>query len=760
MTPTRLDAAITVDQLPAGDFVAHSGTRAYITLRFLANTAQATVLEERTLPGGRLELTVRYPSAVKRNPAGDEYEAEGVIEVTPKWLRDNVMRDYVNWREAWWREAVQNSVDAGATLIKLSAEEETDEAGNQSWLIVCEDNGSGMTQEVMEDPENGFLVMGGSTKAGGRGAGAFGKAKEMLIMPWLEWKLTTLGKQYSGVGRKWKRKSAPHHQGVKLEVRMPADLYTDKTVAMAFLEKCYLPGITFRVNGHTVSSTKMPTPATLLYQDQYGGIYQGPRSRTPLLYVRKNGLWMFSHQLPSHSKVDLVCEVTAPSKLVFTQSRDEFQWNVSLKSKIEEFQYEVATEGKIKKGLGEYREEFKGSGLFSLPHRTAAILNEAGPLPEIKRGSVAVHKNTIESIVHSLASLAAYESDMNPEDKFGMVEPDAARAILDAVEVKGQAQYESMVKQLVWKPSFLILKDKNLNYNVPKRFKPAFMTPSILRLARVWAELCRVALIGLGSSEDYGVGWHFTEEAQALYSSDNGHWLMLYPFKGGLEQEEMWDPGKREDLAMLWSLAIHECTHMHDGVMKHTDSYAAALTQNVGKLAESWSIAKRAAAAVKLRGQVPKKEKPAPRREAPEAKVFYPELDAVVKIPAIIQHVLANQDPTRVDLKNLAHVLSYLFTDDHQAGNPDRSLKNFGQAAVWVYDDLRRTTDRMHRWLTPSVKLQLVDEGTWKQFRLILKDDADDAALEVKRRWRLMENEAGDALSEHRIYLYNSTEEA
>src|SRR3990172_3676700 len=72
------------------------------------------------------------------------------------------LRDYNDWQEKWWREAIQNSVDAGATRIQCIArstspeghmmdvaEEQARIAEGIGVTVSVEDDGGGMSEEVL-----------------------------------------------------------------------------------------------------------------------------------------------------------------------------------------------------------------------------------------------------------------------------------------------------------------------------------------------------------------------------------------------------------------------------------------------------------------------------------------------------------------------------------------------------------------------------------------------------------------------------------
>jgi len=119
------------------------------------------------------------------------------------------------------------------------------------------------------------------------------------------------------------------------------------------------------------------------------------------------------------------------------------------------------------------------------------------------------------------------------------------------------------------------------------------MQKRIKQLLRFWAELCRFVLIQLSSPHRYGVGFVFSEDSRAMYiREDNEDWLMLNPLKpprvGSLRSvdpstQDVYSLSSPDDINWLYAAAVHECTHIADGISYHDESFSTAFTQNVAK---------------------------------------------------------------------------------------------------------------------------------------------------------------------------------
>jgi len=91
--------------------------------------------------------------------------------------------DYRHWQEAWFREVVQNALDANATHIDFTFRK----SGNNI-ILTARDNGSGMDQYTLL---NKFLVLGATSK-GAESIGGFGEAKKLLLWPWRFWMIGSM----------------------------------------------------------------------------------------------------------------------------------------------------------------------------------------------------------------------------------------------------------------------------------------------------------------------------------------------------------------------------------------------------------------------------------------------------------------------------------------------------------------------------------------------------------------------------------------
>jgi hypothetical protein len=548
------------------------------------------------------------------------------------------MKEYRDWKEAWWREAIQNAVDAGATQIDCRVEQI-----EEGIAVSCSDNGRGMDAWTIE---NKFMVSIESTKEGVSGAaGGFGKAKELLILPWIAWSIHSLGTRVYGSGDDGEGDDAPYRQGTELRVIMPADNASTADAAIEYIRKCTLPHVTFTVNGQVVAADLDRGEEI---RDFHGKAVLYHSRKEPKLWkalVRTKGLAMFSFGwMPSGLEGHLVIETVGPSVDLLTSNRDGFR-DEGLRDDLDQFirQLSADLEVALEKKKNHFDLRFEGSGKFEGAPQAelqAAMLSHLEEIVPARQkggqiGTLSASQITVLTEILGAMGGGAAEDEAQQGGALNMRATAAvATALLDGVPMSGTDAVEAAIKQLSWEPDFF-MSNKVDGFQPPKMFFPKTMTPTLRKLAKMWAELCRFVLIQLGSKQQFGVGWMFAERTGAAYQhlpDQDEHWLLFNPFKrprsfdytGKPSKDDLYNPSDDEDLAWLYASAIHECTHMADGFDEHDVAFAYAFTRNVAKIAGKEKQIRAIRKAVLARG--PKAPGAAPREK--KAPAFAPLADA------------------------------------------------------------------------------------------------------------------------------------
>jgi len=583
-----------------------SDTTSFYEALASVDLGHARLVGQAWLPDGRQVIEVVWR---RNNPVDEETSMLGQIEIGERFL-SRPLKDYTNWRTAWWREAIQNSLDAGATEILLDAQENPD----GTWTVSCDDNGKGMN---FEEVRSYFLRMGESGKKVGQAGtvGGFGKAKELLVLPWLQWSISYNGGKVVGNGLQFKRTAGEPRKGIRIEVVMPTDAHTTlgdarSILSRSDLKRChfFLAGVRFDPRSFLVVKKPIRTMAGK------GTIYAKKTPGEPhySCLIRHHGLFMFDIYTDKLEAI-VVLELEGPSIELLASNRDGFA-DYSIKAAVSDFINELAKDKEVALRAPDktIRKIYHGTGPLEAREQTAkskAIVKETA--------SAILAKETwgdeeVKDISMILEEVSRQETDMgfkdtDKSDKF-RTQGETIREIVRATSSENSRTEDRLrlLDTLLWKPSFLVLNER-AHVAVPKMFFPESMTPTTLGLARIWSELCKFVLIQIQTFKFFGIGFCFTEEAAAMHTVEAGlDWLLLNPYRDSRDPSKgIWRSKNEKDLAMLYALAIHECTHLQ-GQVYHDKDFAYLMTANVGKCASGWKEVKRIVSTIPIYGQVKK----------------------------------------------------------------------------------------------------------------------------------------------------------
>jgi histidine kinase/DNA gyrase B/HSP90-like ATPase len=536
--------------------------------------------DTRYLDHGLIERTFR-----------DDFAANPEIGFDPEYF-DRVFLEYRDWRMKWWRECVQNSVDARASQIDLSVAQ----APDGTWVVSCTDNGKGMTAETVTEK---FLKMGGTGK-GDRSAssiGGFGKAKELLAFPWIAWEVWTHDVLVTGSGSHYEVTQAPEYlDGTRLQVTMPADKATSTTDAMEFLGRSRIPRVRFYLNGERFSAGGLRR-GKLVEEWAFGELYHNKSAKRGVVYVRADGMYMFTAESFDAQYGTLLLELTGDTTKLLMPNREKFQ-NWENERALRSFISELESEGErtLRKKDKLITEVWEGTGQISTAQGVSSVLDTVGPLPPVDARGLIISKESAEDLAGTLSNLV--EVLQYTQGNLTM-SPASARIVEEIVHepLKGQANLDALAQQLVWTPAFMV-ENEVKRLHVPSKFKPDGMNGRMVALAQIWAEACRWVFIQLGRSAEYGVGFVFSDNALAVCKQRDGKfWLLLNPLRSVEPLAQLSIPAKgllykssRDDMKALYARAVHEVTHMDSGYMRHDSSFAAALTDNFAKCSDGFKV--------------------------------------------------------------------------------------------------------------------------------------------------------------------------
>lgn len=603
---TLLQRPVDPRTLKNGIYIAESPSQAYFDLKVLSSDPAVTVLGEGPLPEGQRYITVRVDGIPRAEIVSNP--AEGKVSIGREFFV-TALKDYENWKEKWWREAVQNSVDAGASEIELGCIENDD----GTVTVWCEDDGKGMDKDVIL---NKFLVLGGTTKTLTSGtAGGFGKAKELLILPWLSWKIHSRSTVVDGSGINYVVDTAEYLHGTRLEVVMSQDQCTNHAAAISFVSKCTLPDIEFLIRYKNPETgqreikrmqANFNTGKPIRVLDDKAEVYYNKDTRvsssSSRAIVRVNGLFMYEVYMNESIPGSVSVELLGPSISLLTANRDgirDYQLKRSIESLLQEIAADTSSALKAEKGL--IRKKYQGTGRFKAESEAAKkdllLATGESAAREIARGGEegnSMSDRLISEVVQVIQSYQPSDKDgpVVGFSKLSAISPEIAKEMLDQLHLSGVEHFENAMKQLVWRPDFYVVNEIE-GFKVPSSYMPENMRSLVLKLAKAWAELVRFVFVQLNTDVEFGVGFIFSESTLAEYLYEDGkHWILLNPLKAkdswSSKTQKNWSASQDDDLKVLYALAIHEATHCANGIDWHNETFAYAMTMNMAKCADGW----------------------------------------------------------------------------------------------------------------------------------------------------------------------------
>jgi hypothetical protein len=578
---------------------------------------------------------------------------------------DESLRNYKKWETAWWRECVQNARDArgperpeGPSEIKLECvvEPYTDRDGKtvEAVRCTCEDNGIGMPEDILR---RAFLTWSGSVKPPGA-QGGFGDAKELIIMPWLGFEIRTRDSVATGRHDDFSVVKGPYLQGTRVTAWMPRDKATTAEHAQGLVERCNMPNIRFTLNGKRIEAKlaggDLVRSGTVRRDDgtEVGRyeIYHSSRSRRHGVYIRANGLYMFEKWVGSPYKGVVYVELFGGPKDLFDRKRSGLSEDTNISYAIDAFIADLIRDPRkaLKKeraDKGKVRKLYEGTGALKVREgiaaEVAAKMSVANPVSDQKKwadGGVNFTEDAIKRIVEAIEEeepapepppRARDETPIDyepppppppPPPPLVRTNAQAVGVMLQETKFVGSDHAASALRLMAWQPVFLLVNEVDY-YTVPAKLRPEGMSPTYLKLAELWTEVCRFVLLRLGWTRPFGVGFVFEwDDAKngvtvAAYTREDGlDFLLANPatlakmgerldkegdvISVNFEETQRWDLSDNKAFHQLCAAAVHEVTHMISGLDDADPAFGSELTVNFGALPDLFPVCKKIRAKV------------------------------------------------------------------------------------------------------------------------------------------------------------------
>lgn len=613
---TDVSQIVNAQHIPSGPVSAISGSPGFTALLAMIAAGDARYGGDQFFTDGSRVIMAEVPPAGHQIAANPE---EMHLIIDPGYFERAEQEYTTPWRIVWWREAIQNAVDAKAGNLKLSVKEL-----GEFMEVTCIDDGVGMDKDTLQYK---FLALGGTTKGQSGQIGGFGVAKKILCFRWPQWLIMTREHVLSSRDGKMEYTTGDYFKGTMLKVLMPrqSGMYTRSDFASEFLERCNLPGVKILIDGEPWSGRWLPNGKHIrdLHGDRSDAkVYYTKASKLVqgVCYVRTSeGLFMHERYLSNEIKGYVIIELVAknnpktgqpyPSRDFLSASRDDLT-DETLKQAIYKFLNELAVETKsaLKSKAASKLQVFSGEGGKFKPEFRALYSNVMYNMFTKKtRAGVQLTDEAKKGIIDLLGSSREINKQLMGE-------------LLNST-YSGETQVEAALFHLTsgfWKRDFMLYPDPDMEgFSVPKRFHPEYQTPTLHQLIRTWVNLCEYVMAALNCQREFGVGWCFSNDMSACHlKKDGADWLLLNPFiidesilrrmgvkekKTGskLKENPEWKSTDRNHLRVLFALAIHECTHFVDDIGYHSETFSSAITYNTALAGPGFEMLVRVAKAAR-----------------------------------------------------------------------------------------------------------------------------------------------------------------
>jgi hypothetical protein len=455
------------------------------------------------------------------------------IGISPRFFRHE-LNAYSYWEKAFWRELVQNAVDAKASTITISLT--TNQNGN--CVITFSDNGTGMDEATMR---NVYFQLGETGKDNADTIGGHGRARILTCFAQEAYQIRTANLLCSGIGGHYSiQNDLPYTKGCTLEIEIhKCSQDRMRSELTRYLQTCQLPCEVF-VNNEKFTEWLYRRKATRTLT--FGTIHTSKTFSHKVL-VRVRGVTMFETWL--ECSIGIILEIeAAQSRRILTVSRDRL--------KDEQNQ--------------EFQAFLSQATIDSQSLKRDALRNETNVFGKFRRIGKKQHAN---------------QEKAEPEH------PPEMRTVPGSTLLHGWNNTFSIPTSLPSPDSTLPSPARNdyvlhfedatsLEIKGSKKFQPETLSGAREKLLEAWDEALQFFLEILSELQDqefdYMPGFLFCPHLRGGHQKrDEGHLILLNPLS---------TTGKftirANNHALLFAIAAHECTHTVEPY--HNEDFASLLT--------------------------------------------------------------------------------------------------------------------------------------------------------------------------------------
>lgn len=490
--------------------------------------------------------------------------------------------DYADWKWAIVREFMQNSIDAGSRIVRISCG--LNENGDTVFSV--ENDGDAMSREVLEGK---LLCLGGSGKNFVGTVGGFGKAKELLYCCHQSYSIRSGDLRVDGCGAEYSLTDGLDFlDGTKSTIVIDGDFVESLCDSVAkFAKFAQWSGKLF-LNGEVFDCALVKGARRRDFD--FGVVYTNNSAQYTCV-VRIGGIPMFTCWTNFNKLV--VVELSGASADTMTSNRDGLI--DPYRGQLNSFITDLAVDKKkaLKAPTIRY-EHFDGEKLSHRVSRVGLVPSLIGCVSPVVSAATATASVGVDVGADEVINESG---DCNSDSVFASVVPNENGSI--SVGVGGSAESPSgyggsvlSVRRVVTVGSEFVIKNET-DLMIPRYYKPdsGDFSKYSQKLARIWGRLL-VELHRLFDHQDeFAIGFVFDADGDTLaqheYGDGFGRVYYISPAEV-VEQRSSFSKSfsnrwKLTDRGSLIAIAAHEFTHGM-GYSYHDESFANKYTEIMSKV--------------------------------------------------------------------------------------------------------------------------------------------------------------------------------
>ena len=512
------------------------------------------------------------------------------VRVSDEFFKKERDQAYADWRLSFWRELFQNSIDVGATEIRININDYRrphtilfdDNPSNgassnpyhisnlSAVTVLFSDNGPGMTRDVLE---NVYFSLGATTKTGANQIGGMGRARVLTCFAMKSYRIRSHKYEVIGHGGEYQVVDTDFAPGCALMIEADDTTVDQMTNKLRdFMEESYINARVYLNNERL--SFRSDNPGRYVRDLEVNGstfakVYVNKTSSKHRVIVRVNGVSMFT--IGTQAKAQIIVELDAvKSREVLTSNRDGLRWQY--RDVLDKFTQEIAvnTNSALRPRYARRVNITRGGGLLTMKKTN-------GPWGEIQYSEKEV----------SVAALAWREKFMpSSNDQFIPTHCDDKETVSPALPWDDFGSwlasnfgdihiYDETENPLVHKVVSNYFPE-NWQSVLPNNMVPFRKGGNIVKVLLMWKTAIHYALeVGMPKMNkddiSYGVGFVFADDRLAEHRSleNGGHVFTVRPVDAN--GKLAFSVRTKQSLKKLMCYAKHEVAHV--AVSYHNEEY-------------------------------------------------------------------------------------------------------------------------------------------------------------------------------------------